>query len=96
MVFRKRTGPVDLRNYVNWWAWVPGANWRHPKGPGTSLEGLGQHPVVHVAYEDAEAYVSGRKRICRPRRNGSSRRVVVWTVRHSRGGTTNFPTARRW
>jgi formylglycine-generating enzyme len=33
MVFQKRTGPVDLRNYANWWAWVPGASWRHPEGP---------------------------------------------------------------
>jgi formylglycine-generating enzyme len=56
MVFRKRTGPVNLRDYSNWWAWVPGANWRHPKGPGASLEGLARHPVVHVAYEDAETY----------------------------------------
>ena len=56
MVFQKRTGPVDLRNYANWWAWVPGANWRHPHGPDSSLEGLERHPVVHVAYEDAEAY----------------------------------------
>jgi sulfatase modifying factor 1 len=58
MVFQKRTGPVDLRNYANWWAWVPGADWRHPKGPASSLESLGQHPVVHVAYEDAEAYAT--------------------------------------
>ncbi len=56
MVFQKRTGPVDLRNYANWWAWVPGASWRHPQGPGSSLKGLADHPVVHVAYEDAEAY----------------------------------------
>jgi sulfatase modifying factor 1 len=56
MVFQKRTGPVDLRNYANWWAWVPGADWRHPKGPASALEGLTRHPVVHVAYEDAEAY----------------------------------------
>src|SRR5581483_9890926 len=40
MVFQARTGPVDLRNYANWWAWVPGANWRHPKGPESSLDGL--------------------------------------------------------
>ena len=56
MVFQKRTGPVDLRNYANWWAWVPGANWAHPDGPDSSLDGLGRHPVVHVAYEDAAAY----------------------------------------
>ena len=58
MVFQKRTGPVDLRNYSNWWAWVPGAAWRHPKGPDSSIDGLARHPVVHVAYEDAEAYAS--------------------------------------
>jgi len=56
MVFQKRAGPVDLRNYANWWAWVPGADWRHPKGPASAIDGLGQHPVVHVAYEDVEAY----------------------------------------
>jgi len=58
MVFQKRTGPVDLRNYANWWAWTPGASWRHPKGPGSSLDDSGNHPVVHVAYEDVEAYAS--------------------------------------
>src|SRR5271156_3030832 len=56
MVFRKRKSPVDLRNYANWWAWTPGASWRHPQGPGSSLEGRAEHPVVHVAYEDVEAY----------------------------------------
>jgi formylglycine-generating enzyme len=56
MVFKKTPGPVDLRNYANWWAWVPGANWRYPKGPASSQDSLIQHPVVHVAYEDVEAY----------------------------------------
>jgi formylglycine-generating enzyme len=56
MTFRKTTGPVDLRNYANWWAWTPGTCWRRPLGPQSSLEGIEQHPVVHVAYEDAEAY----------------------------------------
>jgi formylglycine-generating enzyme required for sulfatase activity len=58
MVFQRSQGPVDLRNYANWWAWVPGANWRHPLGSESSLEGRGRHPVVHVAYEDVEAYAS--------------------------------------
>jgi Sulfatase-modifying factor enzyme 1 len=53
MVFQKTKGPVDLRNYANWWRWTPGANWRHPRGPS---EGLERHPAVHVAYEDAETY----------------------------------------
>ncbi len=56
MLFQKTRGPVDLRNYVNWWAWVPGASWRHPQGTGSSFEGFERHPVVHVACEDAEAY----------------------------------------
>lgn len=56
MLFQKRTRPVDLRDYRNWWAWVPGTSWRHPLGPDSSLKGIGRHPVVHLAYEDAEAY----------------------------------------
>jgi len=56
MVFQKRTGPVDLRNYANWWVWMPGASWRYPAGPRSSVDGLDRHPVVHVAYEDVEAY----------------------------------------
>jgi len=56
LVFQKSKGPVDLNSYFNWWAWVPGANWKHPLGPHSSLKEREQHPVVHVAYEDAEAY----------------------------------------
>jgi formylglycine-generating enzyme required for sulfatase activity len=56
VVFVKPHGRVDLRNHYNWWTYVPGADWRHPRGPQSSLEGLADHPVVHVAFEDAEAY----------------------------------------
>src|SRR5215469_7742277 len=56
MVFHQTKGPVDLRNYANWWRWTPGASWLHPRAPSDLLDGLEQHPVVHVAYEDAEAY----------------------------------------
>lgn len=56
VVFRKPAHPVDLRNHYNWWSYVPGANWRHPEGPSSSIQHRMQHPVVHVAYEDAEAY----------------------------------------
>ena len=43
MLFHKTHGPVDLRDYTKWWAWVPGTSWRHPLGPGSSLESLAQH-----------------------------------------------------
>lgn len=56
LVFQKAKGPVDLKSYFNWWAWVPGANWKNPKGPGSGLVGLEKHPVTYIAYEDAEAY----------------------------------------
>jgi formylglycine-generating enzyme required for sulfatase activity len=58
VVFRKAPRPVDLRDRYNWWTYVPGADWRHPQGPGSSIEGLDNHPVVHVGFEDAEAYAT--------------------------------------
>jgi formylglycine-generating enzyme len=56
LVFRKTRDPVDLRNISNWWRWTPGAYWRHPEGKGSSVAGRLDHPVVQVAFEDAEAY----------------------------------------
>lgn len=56
LVFKKSEGPVDLNDYFNWWYWQPGACWKHPKGPDSSIKEIMDHPVVHVAYEDAEAY----------------------------------------
>jgi formylglycine-generating enzyme len=58
VVFHKTKGPVDLRDPYNWWTYIAGADWRHPRGPGSALQGLWKHPVVHVAYEDAEAYAT--------------------------------------
>jgi formylglycine-generating enzyme required for sulfatase activity len=56
LVFRKTRGPVPLDDYRNWWHWVPGAQWRHPSGPGSTLAGLDRHPVTHVAWNDVVAY----------------------------------------
>jgi formylglycine-generating enzyme required for sulfatase activity len=58
LVFTMTPGPVDLRHLNQWWTWTPGASWQHPNGPRSTLEGLDDHPVVHVAYEDAEAYAA--------------------------------------
>ncbi|HVS66978.1 MAG TPA: formylglycine-generating enzyme family protein [Mycobacteriales bacterium] len=56
LVFTPTAGPVPLDDWRRWWQWTPGADWRHPTGPGSTLHGLERHPVVHVSYEDADAY----------------------------------------
>jgi formylglycine-generating enzyme len=58
LVFRKPRGPVHLRDNRGWWEYAPGADWRHPEGPDSTIEGRDDHPVVHVAYQDACAYAA--------------------------------------
>jgi sulfatase modifying factor 1 len=48
----------DLRDRYQWWSYVPGANWRHPEGPGSDIKGKENYPVVHIAWEDASAYAT--------------------------------------
>jgi formylglycine-generating enzyme required for sulfatase activity len=55
-VFRPPASAVSLNDNLQWWAWVPGADWRRPEGPGSSIENRQDHPVVQVAWEDATAY----------------------------------------
>jgi formylglycine-generating enzyme len=56
LVFTPTSGPVPLNDLSVWWRWVPGANWRHPEGPGSSIQGRENHPVVQVSWYDAVAY----------------------------------------
>lgn len=56
VMFKKAENRVDLTNIYNWWTYLAGADWLHPRGPDSTLEGLWNHPVVHIAFEDAEAY----------------------------------------
>jgi sulfatase modifying factor 1 len=58
LVFQQTDGPVDLRDVRNWWSYVPGAEWRNPEGPGSSIRDRRQHPVTQVAYADAAAYAA--------------------------------------
>lgn len=56
LVFRQPARPVSLKDYRVWWSYVPGSCWKHPEGPTSTLGGRDRHPVVHIAYADAEAY----------------------------------------
>ena len=56
LVFMMTSGPVSLNNYANWWTWTPGADWKHPTGPDSSIDDLGDHPVVQICHGDALAY----------------------------------------
>ena len=56
LVFKSSSGPVNLNDYNQWWNWVKGASWKHPEGPGCSIVGKENYPVVHVSWDDAMAY----------------------------------------
>jgi formylglycine-generating enzyme len=58
LVFLSPKRRVDLRDWSHWWHFVFDANWRQPYGPGSSIDGLDEHPVVHIAFRDAEAYAA--------------------------------------
>ena len=58
LVFTATPGPVDLRDWRQWWRWQPGARWNEPSGPGSSVEDMSLHPVVQVSFQDASAYAA--------------------------------------
>jgi len=56
LIFTPPNHPVDVNDYSQWWSWQPGANWKHPRGPGSSIKGKDNFPVVQVSWYDAVAY----------------------------------------
>ena len=58
MVFTPTSGPVDLTHLSQWWRWRPGASWKHPLGPASTVDKKLDHPVVHMAHDDALAYAT--------------------------------------
>src|SRR5579871_403707 len=100
MVFHMTAGPVDLRDYSQWWSWVTGACWKHPDGPGSSIDSRPDHPVVHVAFEDAETYArwAGKRLPTEPEwefaaRGGLEGKDFVWGDEMEPGGA---PAANTW
>ena len=94
LVFRGTKGPVALDDVRSWWEYVPGASWRKPGGPGTTINGRDRHPVVQVAYEDAESYAAwaGKELPTEAEwefaaRGGLERAVFAW-------GDEHFPDGR--
>jgi hypothetical protein len=103
VVFKAPKARVDMGNHYNWWTYVPGANWRHPGGPSTTLKSKGRHPVVHIAYEDAGglcemgaqgAAERGGVGVCRARR-ARWRRLCVGRRVHADGPHHGQHLARR-
>lgn len=56
LIFKQSPVPVSLQDYSQWWEWKPGADWKHPQGPGSNIKGKDNYPVVHISWDDAMAY----------------------------------------
>jgi len=100
VVFVKTRGPVNLSDPYQWWTYLRGADWMHPRGPGSSLQGLWKHPVVHVSFADAQAYAAwaGKQLPTEAEweyaaRGGLDGAAYVWGEEYMPGGK---PMANTW
>jgi formylglycine-generating enzyme required for sulfatase activity len=100
LVFKKTEGPVRLDDHRQWWDYVPGAHWRRPRGKGSTIHGRNDHPVTHVAFEDAEAFArwAGKELPTEPEweyaaRGGLDGATFAWGDEHFPDG---IPMANSW
>jgi sulfatase modifying factor 1 len=100
LVFKETKNPVDLNDYSQWWDWVAGANWKHPEGPGSTIKGRENYPVVQVSWYDAMAYCkwAGKQLPTEAQwefaaRGGRINQIYPWGNEHVNAGK---PKANTW
>ena len=96
LVFTPTSGPVPLNDLSVWWRWVHGANWRHPEGPASSIQGRENHPVVQVSWHDAVAYAQWAVNGYPRKLSGNSPPAAGWNQSDTSGVTTSSRAVNTW